>query len=83
MFGKLFYGAKFKNRIRMLIDGGIFEILERYPARIFENLIHERIEPIFYLLLPIEQAGFRRRRSSADQAVLLNQTIKTNPVPCL
>ena len=42
----------------------------------FERLIHARVEPIVDPLLPREQAGFRRGRSTVDQTVLLTQNIE-------
>ena len=44
--------------------------------KIFERLIYARVEPIVDPLLPREQAGLRRRRSTVDQAVLLTQNIE-------
>ena len=44
--------------------------------KILERLIHARVEPIVDPLLPREQARFRRRRSTVDQAVLLTQNIE-------
>ena len=41
--------------------------------RILERLIHARVEPIVDPLLPREQAGLRRGRSTVDQTVLLTQ----------
>ena len=41
-----------------------------------ERLIYVRIEPIVDPLLPQEQAGFRRGRSTADQVTLLTQGIE-------
>ena len=46
------------------------------PYKILERLIHARIEPIVDPLLPREQAGFRRGRSTVDQTVLLTQNIE-------
>ena len=46
------------------------------PYKIFERLIHHRVEPIVDPLLPREQAGFRRPRSTVDQTVLLTQNIE-------
>ena len=36
------------------------------PYKILERLIHVRVEPIVDPLLPREQAGFRRGRSTVD-----------------
>ena len=41
-----------------------------------ENLIYARIEPIVDPLLPQEQAGFRRGRSTTDQVTLLTEGIE-------
>ena len=41
-----------------------------------ERLIYARIEPIVDPLLPQEQAGFRRGRSTADQVTLLTQKME-------
>ena len=46
----------------------LYEILER--------LIYARVEPLIDPLLPKEQAGFRRRKSTVDQVVLLTQNIE-------
>ena len=46
------------------------------PYKILERLIYTRIEPIVDPLLPREQAGFRRGRSTVDQTVLLTQHIE-------
>ena len=46
------------------------------PYKIFERLIHARAEPIIDPLLPREEAGFQRGRSTVDQTVLLTQNIK-------
>ena len=46
------------------------------PYKILERLIHARVEPIVDSLLLREQAGFRRGRSTVDQAVLLTQNIE-------
>ena len=46
------------------------------PYKILERLIHVRVEPIVDPLLPGEQAGFRRGRSTVDQTVLLTQNIE-------
>ena len=46
------------------------------PYKILERLIHTRINPIVDPLLPREQAGFRRGRSTVDQATLLTQDIE-------
>ena len=44
--------------------------------KILERFIHARVEPIVGPLLPREQAGFRRGKSTADQTVLLTQNIE-------
>ena len=46
------------------------------PCKILERLIHARVERIVDPLLPREQAGFRRGRSTVDQTVLLTQNIE-------
>ena len=46
------------------------------PYKILERLIYTRIEPVIDPLLSKEQAGFRRGRSTVDQAVLLTQNIE-------
>ena len=46
------------------------------PYKIFEKLIHARIEPMVDPFHPREQAGFRQGRSTVDQTVLLTQNIK-------
>ena len=44
--------------------------------KILERLIYARVEPLIDPLLPKEQAGFRRRKSTVDQVVLLTQNIE-------
>ena len=46
------------------------------PYKILERLIYSRIEPLVDPLLPKEQAGFRRGKSTVDQVVLLTQNIE-------
>ena len=46
------------------------------PYKILERLIYARVEPLVDLLLPKEQAVFRRGKSTVDQAVLLIQNIE-------
>ena len=46
------------------------------PYKILERLIHARVDPIVDPLLPREQTGFRRGRSTVDQTVLLTQNIE-------
>ena len=60
------------------------------PYKIIERLIYARVEPLIDPLLPKEQAGFRRGKSTVDQVVLLTQNIsrillrlKRRPVPYL
>ena len=46
------------------------------PFKILERLIYTRAEKIIDPLLPQEQAGFRRGRSTVDQVTLLTQEIE-------
>ena len=46
------------------------------PYKILNMLIYARVEPLVDPLLPKEQAGFRRGKSTVDQVVLLTQNIK-------
>ena len=46
------------------------------PYKILERLIYARVEPSIDPLLPKEQAGFRRGKSTVDQVVLLTQNIE-------
>ena len=46
------------------------------PYKILERLIYARVEPLVDPLLPKEQAGFRHKKSTVDQVVLLTQNIK-------
>ena len=46
------------------------------PYKILKRLIYARVEPLIDPLLPKEQAGFRRGKSTADQVVLLTQNIE-------
>ena len=46
------------------------------PYKILERVIYAGVEPLIDLLLPKEQVGFRRRKSTADQVVLLTQNIE-------
>ena len=46
------------------------------PFKILERLIYACVEPLIDPLLPKEQAGFRRGKSTRDQVVLLNQNIE-------
>ena len=46
------------------------------PYKILEKLIYARVEPLIDPLLPKEQAGFRRGKSTVDQVVLLTQNIE-------
>ena len=46
------------------------------PYKILEKLIYVRVKPLINPLLPKEQPGFRRRKSTVDQVVLLTQSIK-------
>ena len=43
-----------------------------------ERLIYTRTEPIVHPLLPQEQAGFRRDRSTTDQVTFLTRGIENN-----
>ena len=44
--------------------------------KILERLIYTHVEPLVDPLLPKEQAGFRRGKSTVDQVVLLTQNIE-------
>ena len=44
--------------------------------KILERLIYACVEPLINPLVPEEQAGFRRGKSTVDQVVLLTQNIK-------
>ena len=46
------------------------------PYKILERLIYARVEPLIDPLLPREQVGFRRGRSTVDQVTLLTQSIE-------
>ena len=46
------------------------------PYGILERLIYARVQPIMDPLLPKEQAGFGRGKSTVDQVILLAQNIK-------
>ena len=46
------------------------------PYKILERLTYARLEPLIDPLLPKEQAGFRRKKSTIDQVVLLTQNIE-------
>ena len=46
------------------------------PYKILERLIYACVELLIDPLLPKEQAGFRRGKSTVDQVVLLTQNIK-------
>ena len=46
------------------------------PCKILERLIYARVEPLIDPLLPKDQAGFRRGKSTVDQVVLLTQNIE-------
>ena len=46
------------------------------PYKILERLIYARNEPLIDPLVPKEQAGFRREKSTVDQVVLLTQNIE-------
>ena len=46
------------------------------PGKIFERLICTRIEPIIDSLLPQEQLGFRRKRSTVDQVATMTHEIE-------
>ena len=45
------------------------------PYKILERLIYARLEPLIDLL-PKEQGGFRRGKSTVDQVFLLTQNIE-------
>ena len=46
------------------------------PYKILERLIYARVKPLIDPLLPKQQAGFRRGKSTVDQVVLLTQNIE-------
>ena len=46
------------------------------PHKILERLIYPRVKPLIDPLLPKEQAGFRRGKSTVDPVVLLTQNIE-------
>ena len=46
------------------------------PYKILERLIYACVEPLINPMLPKEQAGFRRRKSTINQVVLLTQNIE-------
>ena len=46
------------------------------PHKLLEKLIYPRIEPIIDPQLPVEQAGFRRGKSTVDQVVQITQDIE-------
>ena len=46
------------------------------PYKILERLIRSRVEPIIDLLLPPEQVGFRRGRSTLEQVTRISQDIE-------
>ena len=46
------------------------------PYKMLERLICARVEPLIDPLLPKEQAGFQRGKSTVDQVVLLTQNIE-------
>ena len=46
------------------------------PYKILERLIYARVEPLIDPLIPKEQAGFRRGKSTVDQVVHLTQNIE-------
>ena len=48
----------------------------RVPCKILERFIYARVVPLIDPLLPKEQAGFRRGKSTVDQVVLLTQNIE-------
>ena len=46
------------------------------PYKILERLIYARVEQLIDPLIPKEQAGFRRGKSTVDQVVLLTQDVE-------
>ena len=57
---------------------GTQRVIEQYLCsyKILERLIYARVKPLIDPLLPKEQAGFRRGKSTVDQVVLLTQNIE-------
>ena len=47
-----------------------------FPYKILERLIYARVKPLIDPLLPKQQAGFRRGKSTIDQNVLLTENIE-------
>ena len=47
------------------------------PYKLLERLLHARLEPVVETILPREQAGFRRGKSTTDQVTLLTQDIES------
>ena len=61
---------------------GIQRVIDRYLCsvsfKILDRLIYAHVEPLIDPLLPKEQAGFRHRKSTVDQVVLLTQNIENS-----
>ena len=59
---------------------GTQRVIDRYLCsvsyKILDWLIYARVEPLIDRLLPEEQAGFRHRKSTVDQVVLLTQNVE-------
>ena len=55
-------------------------VIDRYLCsvsyKILDRLIYAHVEPLIDPLLPKEQAGFRHRKSTVDQVVLLTQNVE-------
>ena len=57
-------------------DSKSYQPISLLCYKILKRLIYARVEPLIDPLLPKEQAGFRRGKSTVDQVVLLTQNIE-------